>query len=141
MLLVTLWPSVGDSPPDFGIEGGGGSVSALLGMGQLFSWAPRDFLLGAVQEERKRLLSVQTGQYSVSQYGQGMGFSLQQDEGKRTSSLIPPMVLESISPFAMVRSHRRAGDGAIYKLRVSCLEVAGGLFLSSTTRKWPIVYT
>ena len=83
VLLVTLWPSVGDSPPDFGIEGGGGSVSALLGMGQLFSWAPRGFLLGAVQEERKRLLSVPTGQCSVSHYGQGMGFSLQQDEGKK----------------------------------------------------------
>lgn len=77
MLLVTLWPSLGDLPTDFDLEGGGGAVSALLEWGNSFFWAPRDLLLGAVQEEGKRRLSVQTGQCSVSFHGQGVGFSLQ----------------------------------------------------------------
>lgn len=115
-------------------------------MGRLFSWAPREFLLGGSSGGRKEAAFSADWAGFYPHCGQGMGFSLLQSEGKNflPSCLIPPMALEVILPLAKVRSHRRAGDGVIYKLPVSCLEVAvgwEGLFLSSNTRKWPIVYT
>lgn len=141
MLLVTLWPSIGDLPTDFGIEGGGGSVSALLGWANCFPGHLGISCWGQFRRKERGCFQCSLGSVLSPTMVRAWGSVCNRVKERTFSYLIPLMALEGILPFAKVRPYRRAGNGVIHKLLVSCLEVARRLFLSSNTRKWPVVYT